>query len=1239
MLPDDGDYAQAAEAIRAALPEGASIAKVKKLGFGSPEACYQDVKVSIRFANGGIGEVILVSEHMQDAKFNRGGHAVYELYRVLKPNNGLSPEIKAAARSLETLSSAIYSREVDSAAFERAKANASSALTQINPTSLKASLSAEDMMVVKSSASLLKEAKPLSVSSEAIPSSSEIKKGISPDRVAKSASKVKNKLEQSAQKVKDEAPGADADGVLRVKKGDSAKGAQRDAIHAANPWGCNQHGHKPGCPHAGGGVDPDLKQNLEAALRRARREDGSVEQGGELNRTHEVRLREMPDVMKALGEPDVPLVMTVYHIRKLAGKHGLTVEQLQEVAAKLNDPLLVMHAEQQKHLLLLDMEAYEKDDKAMRPVICFVEKKPGKEHAEYVVSAYPLQKEKYGKVIGQSDALKYVKYKDEKTAQFAADAPQSSEARDLLRAAIRSGFADSVLTWEDIVKPKKRPGSDTLYAANPWGCNQHGHKPGCPHAGGGGEIVRKVAASVRDKTLGAKNQQELRAKLPEGKIGQLFSTREEIIAPVSQRLAEAVRQATGRDVSGYSHATTEQNMWHAYAGHSGDSGDTEHEGQRNLTWDDFEKLPDIFENYDTLKIKQCKNGASILVYKKVYPEGALSVIQRVGRQKRSGQSTLNFVTMWAKKRAGGSGIAPDHGQGMKPSSASREIKTQKTEPVKPQSIHAAAKPLRHEEYVPALTPEATYRTSQEWAELAPEMRAGKFFLACVEDERLLLAMHKLVDECMQEGVSEDEFIHRAFLMLGEIEDPATGRPYYDPAARQDMPYDERVAYDNDVKNIDARARLKLIFRTQSELAAGYATWQKALDPDNLRRFPAWRFVRQPGAKIKRPDHVEHENEVRLISDTAYWLARNSPDQGGFNNPFPPFGYNSWMRVERVSRKEAVKLGLLAKDEEPAPPPDADRWSLRQAVEQANTASLDSLPPESVERIKERCRDAGLTLTPAENGGYTAKPAPAKPAPPLPFSDDLEEELNDLMRMLGELDVPRAPATPTLPWLSSLFGKLLPLTDPGDVYAANPYGCNRYGHRCPQKGTTREGETKPRRHQKGTSIEENTQPKGRQTADSLTIRKKCENAKEAERGMNKIRARMVEKKNGKHRGITGEGIKAPDLDVEFFLTKKGMKEMLTPKYVQASADEVSHYTAAANVDKLWMVSRPMFPDGGRYADKKNKPDVKWMYKRDAYMNIGKDTYRVVITAKEPKNQNNDPFLYHIITYKEKAQGIQ
>ena len=193
VMPESGSYADAVEAIRAALPEGCSIAKVKKLGFGGTEACYQDVKVSIRFANGGIGEVILVSEHMNDAKFNRGGHAVYELSRVIAPLKETDTRIEEAWIALNKLSSAIYAADVNAEDFERAKDLASSAVQHLPLDLMNASLSSDDMMVVKSSSSLLNAAKPLSVNSAAIPSSSEIKNDISDANVSEGGGNVNKK--------------------------------------------------------------------------------------------------------------------------------------------------------------------------------------------------------------------------------------------------------------------------------------------------------------------------------------------------------------------------------------------------------------------------------------------------------------------------------------------------------------------------------------------------------------------------------------------------------------------------------------------------------------------------------------------------------------------------------------------------------------------------------------------------------------------------------------------------------------------------------------------------------------------------------------------------------------------------------------------------------------------------------------------------------------------------------------
>ncbi len=191
VLNKNSSYADAVEAIRAALPEGCSIARVKKLGFKSDAPGYQDVKVSVRFANGGIGEIIIVDEFIQDAKFNRGGHAIYELSRVLDPIKGEDESIEKAYTSLIKLSSAIYSSDVDEAAFARAKALASAELQGLHLESMKDLISSTDMMVVKSSSSLLNAAKPASVNSAATPSSSEIEKGISENKLTEEGSEVK----------------------------------------------------------------------------------------------------------------------------------------------------------------------------------------------------------------------------------------------------------------------------------------------------------------------------------------------------------------------------------------------------------------------------------------------------------------------------------------------------------------------------------------------------------------------------------------------------------------------------------------------------------------------------------------------------------------------------------------------------------------------------------------------------------------------------------------------------------------------------------------------------------------------------------------------------------------------------------------------------------------------------------------------------------------------------------------
>ena len=166
-----------------AARQGASIAQVKKLNMEPGAKGYQDVKVSIRFANGGIGEVIVVGDYMNDAKFNRGGHVVYDASRVLEPytTKAGDAEIDRLAKELEILSNAIYDRgseAPDAESFASMKASASSSLTRFLGN-IKDEISSRDINTLKEALSEFHLAKPPSVDSYAMPARSFIQNDIS----------------------------------------------------------------------------------------------------------------------------------------------------------------------------------------------------------------------------------------------------------------------------------------------------------------------------------------------------------------------------------------------------------------------------------------------------------------------------------------------------------------------------------------------------------------------------------------------------------------------------------------------------------------------------------------------------------------------------------------------------------------------------------------------------------------------------------------------------------------------------------------------------------------------------------------------------------------------------------------------------------------------------------------------------------------------------------------------------
>lgn len=262
------------------------------------------------------------------------------------------------------------------------------------------------------------------------------------------------------------------------------------------------------------------------------------------------------------------------------------------------------------------------------------------------------------------------------------------------------------------------------------------------------------------------------------------------------------------------------------------------------------------------------------------------------------------------------------------------------------------------------------RTSAEWATVSAAVRNNAFFSACIEDERLLSALQKLVDQAVENGWSVGSFIDEALQELDKIA--------LDPEARQNEEFEENL------KTLYNSERLRLIYLTQMQLSNGYRLFCEAFDPYKLNVYPAWKFHRQPGAKEqnKRPDHVQHQGEIRLKTDIEYWLARNRSEIGGFGNPYGPWGFNSWMRELPVDREKAEKIGLLKRGEKISVPTALAEWNLPQAIQQVGKQGVSDLTPEQRQNVITRCADEGITVAQPTENTLQVVPSPDTPNEPL-----------------------------------------------------------------------------------------------------------------------------------------------------------------------------------------------------------------------------------------------------------------
>ncbi|MFA6859379.1 MAG: hypothetical protein WCR48_06665, partial [Bacteroidales bacterium] len=165
-----------------------------------------------------------------------------------------------------------------------------------------------------------------------------------------------------------------------------------------------------------------------------------------------------------------------------------------------------------------------------------------------------------------------------------------------------------------------------------------------------------------------------------------------IVSRVTEKLSSDLR-LKGIDVDeSYIHTIDNSAIRHTLKKH----GENEElkRGQIPITAKDFERIPEIVDNYDSIKISKGNNGENSVVYSKEYPDGTTIFIE----EKRSGRKELAAVTMWKAQNASLTGanrteatLIPD----LKGVSVSKD--TQETEKSKSESD--AEKEIRHLEEI------------------------------------------------------------------------------------------------------------------------------------------------------------------------------------------------------------------------------------------------------------------------------------------------------------------------------------------------------------------------------------------------------------------------------------------------------------------------------------------------------------------------------------------------------------
>lgn len=206
-----------------------------------------------------------------------------------------------------------------------------------------------------------------------------------------------------------------------------------------------------------------------------------------------------------------------------------------------------------------------------------------------------------------------------------------------------------------------------------------------------------------------------------------------------------------------------------------------------------------------------------------------------------------------------------------------------------------------------------------WQDQEPDFQTKAFFSAKVENARFLDRSQGLIFDYMAKVretiVQPDGTVVTALKVAG--------REHFVKRLR-DFMITEGMAKHHEFKDVDQKditdirslARLRLIFDTNVRQAYGFGQWKQGMTPAVLKAFPAARLIRDRGVKEPRPRHQRNLGEVLLKTDPRWAEFHNAREIGGFGLPWGPYGFNSGVTQEDVSKAEAIRHGLKLPDQTP-----------------------------------------------------------------------------------------------------------------------------------------------------------------------------------------------------------------------------------------------------------------------------------------------------------------------------------